>query len=239
MTDSTLSTNEMPEIGRREESGTQDRLPEYASVESLYRLLGTLYLEIPDGSVVEEVKKWVDQWQEMDDHRLPSEARDIIEIMESGLANDDLNQEFTRLFMGLHEVVSPKPPYESMYREGCLFGNASDEVVNAYRSEGLVVDSTQINRPPDHIGYELVFLAELCEQESTAIQQGDRQVATVVRNRQYDFLTSHPGTWFEDLFDECLEYDPGDFYYAVLRLTRYTLYNHRRSLEESRPVSKS
>ncbi len=69
---------------------------------------------------------------------------------------EDAQAEYTRLFISTHPTLLC-PPYESYYREGIVYGNASVEAAEWYRRLGL--EFTCEGEPPDHLSAELEFLA--------------------------------------------------------------------------------
>ncbi len=69
---------------------------------------------------------------------------------------EDLQVEYTRLFITAHPSLYC-PPYESYYREGSVYGNASVEVREIYEKSGL--EYSFEGEPPDHISVELEFLS--------------------------------------------------------------------------------
>lgn len=69
---------------------------------------------------------------------------------------EELQTEYTRLFVNSYPTLLC-PPYESFYREGVVYGNASREVEESYRRQGLTY--VYQGEPPDHISVELDFLA--------------------------------------------------------------------------------
>jgi len=69
---------------------------------------------------------------------------------------ETLQTEYTRLFVSSYPTLEC-PPYESYYKEGQVYGEASVEVRDIYERRGL--EYTYISEPPDHISVELEFLA--------------------------------------------------------------------------------
>ena len=79
----------------------------------------------------------------------------LVEMLKSH-SLEELQTEYTRLFVTDFPTLTC-PPYESYYREGSLYGNASIEVEDIYRDRGL--EYSFEGEPPDHISVELEFLA--------------------------------------------------------------------------------
>ncbi len=69
---------------------------------------------------------------------------------------DELQAEYTRLFISAYPRLYC-PPYESYYREGVVYGNASLEVGEWYQKSGL--DYSYQGQPPDLVSAELDYLA--------------------------------------------------------------------------------
>ncbi len=79
-------------------------------------------------------------------------ANDLLETA----SIEELQAEYTRLFISAYPRLFC-PPYESYYREGVVYGNASIEVDDWYRKHGL--DFSFEGQPPDLLSAELDFLA--------------------------------------------------------------------------------
>ena len=115
-----------------------------------YFKLFSLIFSYPTREVVEEIKQMAGSFPE-----LKSEMRSAIErFVET--EPEELQTEYTRLFVSSHPTLLC-PPYESYYREGIVYGNASVEIREIYESHGL--NYVYESEPPDHISVELDFLA--------------------------------------------------------------------------------
>ena len=184
-----------------------------------YRTLGQLYLEPPDEQTVATITQWC---TEIDDERdsLPSDILDAFETVREGSTAelDRLRGAFTELLQGVGYGGSPAPPYESLYVDGVLNGPSSSEVEAFYLEAGveLAVDDELI----DHAGYELAFLAELCEREALDAQLG--------------FIETHLDAWIREFHAEAVAYDPPTFYRGVFELAESLLEFHRETIQEER-----
>lgn len=69
---------------------------------------------------------------------------------------EDVQAEYTRLFISAFPRLLC-PPYESYYREGVVYGDASVEVGELYAKRGL--QYSYEGEPPDLFSAELEFLA--------------------------------------------------------------------------------
>ena len=112
----------------------------------------SLVFSFPTENVLKEIEQLADD--------LP----DLSHVAET-LLNTELEYlqtEYTRLFISSYPTLEC-PPYESYYKEGLVYGEASVEVREIYESYGLKY--TYISEPPDHISVELEFLAITCDRE--------------------------------------------------------------------------
>jgi len=146
----------------------------------LYRLLARS-LAYPDEDYLKLVQEAVGKvrMELWDDPRLPLSA--LIEELGhlAWLPLEQLQGEHTRLFIAAYPRV-PCPPYESVYTEGVLRGEAAEEVDGLYRQWGVVVEGEEV----DHAGAELEFAAFLL-----ALDTHDSIAAAE------DLLTCHLRAW--------------------------------------------
>lgn len=184
----------------------------------IYALLSTAYSKPPDGRLTELFTNWT---------RLPEQ---FPPRMKQGLSKlkawferagnppsstllTKLETEFTRLFRGLSPLYSPPPPYESVYRDGVLYGPCTQEVVRWYHRYQLKGNN---NEPPDHISLELDFMRFLCEQEEQAWKNGDGYHYV---EEEKSFINEHIMKWVPCFCEKIREFDISDFYIGVADLT--------------------
>ena len=190
-----------------------------AALAPVYRLLGGLYLEPPTERSVRVITEWC---AAIDDEResLPADLQNAFETVQAGSTADldRVKGAFTELLQGVGFGPSPAPPYESLYVDGVLNGPSSSEVEAFYLEVGveLAVDDELI----DHAGYELMFLADLCDRKALDAQLG--------------FIRTHIGAWIEEFHDETTNYDSPMFYQGIFDLTESLLEFHREAIEEER-----
>lgn len=210
---------------------TPGELTTEAATARILRVLGSLYLEPPTERRLERLATWADDWlAELDeDEEIAGALRRIREARDADPQH--LRQEFTRLFRGVSHTQSPRPPYESLYRDGQLYSSITSEVQRGYLAAGLDVADANGNEPPDHLGIELQFLAALCEY--AAGEDGELPPKRA-RDAQEWFLDQHLLTWVEGFRARVLQADPPAFYRAVLALTVVTLQGHRVALHRRR-----
>ena len=126
-----------------------------------------------------------------------------------------LREDYVRLLRGISRNYGPPPPYESVYRADMMMSNYASEVRAVYREAGLLIQGTE---PPDHIGFELAFMAFLCDKEEEHRGGGDSQMADRYALLQKHFLHDHVLTWVPQFCRSILEYDSA-LYKAVASLT--------------------
>ena len=199
-------------------TGELDRAGHSEFTEALapaYRLLGELYLHPPDEQLVSAIRQWC---ASVDTESLPQDIGDAVETAtEADTDIDTLRGAFTRLLQGVSYGESTPPPYESMYVDGMLNGPSSTQVDAFYLEAGveLAVDDELI----DHAGYELLFLAELCERGDEDGQRG--------------FIRTHVGDWLGAFHERAAEDDPPAFYRGIFELTESLLELHADTLEDT------
>lgn len=115
-----------------------------------------------------------------------------------------IRSEYAALFIG------PRPPlahpYESVYvgPQSRLFSDVTIEVRDYYATFGYKMPEDKAHRvPDDHISYELIFLAELCEREAGLLLAGKLHEAREVLSGQMGFLAGHLGKWVDEFAKRC------------------------------------
>jgi TorA maturation chaperone TorD len=105
----------------------------------------------------------------------------------AGTATEDLQTEHVRLFINDYGG-SPCLPYESVYAEARLMGEAAKEVAELYAEWGV----QETGELPDHAAVELAFAAQLARLRLLPEMDEDRQL---VRDAQEAFERDHLRTW--------------------------------------------
>lgn len=179
-----------------------------------YWLLSRLFLEQPDVELLEELVKLLGAGGEGAAASLQASARAALASRE---ALTDLQVEYTRLLGGASKMSGAPEPYESVAREGRLFG-ASAEAVSAEYVDAGHQDLFSVTGPPDHVGTELRFLALLCYQEMEAWSAGDEREAMGLLERELQFLNRHVLAWVLAWCDAIGRIAAHPFYAALARL---------------------
>ncbi len=124
-------------------------------------------------------------------------------------ATRDLSLAYTRLFFGPGRPTAH--PYESVFIEGRMMGEAAAQVVECYAEAGLQV-SNYSHELPDHVTLELAYMAYLVAQEAN-----DTGKAKVWRDRQYRFLHGHLARWLPQFCERIEASEANQYYRAVAR----------------------
>ena len=128
-------------------------------------------------------------------------------------AVEKVSVEWTRLFVG-----PPKPaaaPWESFYRvkdPKSGFGPATFEMQELLRARGLAI-SGDSNQYADHIGIELMLLAEMCR-KATALEDFEEIGG---------FLSEHLLGWIGSFEEAIAAHEPDGYYRRVIVLVKALL----------------
>ena len=135
--------------------------------------------------------------------------------------HEDLGIEFTRLFMGPGEHISP---HESIFVEvdgeaGGLYGAITVKVKKFIETTGLVYDDA-FTGLPDHVSVELEFMGKLAEFESEKWANGDDEGARYCASVQKMFAEEHLLRWIPEFCEQVIAKTDLPFYREMARLTR-------------------
>lgn len=167
----------------------------------------------------------------------PSAYEGVLGNYAASLAEADLEQarvdaaaDFARLFLGMSP--SPVTPYESVYRseKQLLMQKPRDEVVAAYSNEGFRC-SPELRLPEDHLGFELEFMALLCQKELDALDACDAVALSEARSAQRAFLEEHLLGWAPQLCADVLLRTKEGFYAGVAEATSVFLSYEEREFD--------
>ncbi|GMQ87397.1 MAG: hypothetical protein BMS9Abin08_0598 [Gammaproteobacteria bacterium] len=187
--------------------------------------LGDIYLSRPDAA-------WITKLLQ----KLPAdgETGEGLHALRSTLHAADPQQlavEYTRLFRGIKAGYGPPPPYESLYREGCLMGQVTIDVLKAYTHAGYgQIDPAA--GPQDHLGVELKFMGLLCHDEARAWGKDDALQAQRLQHMQTEFLDRHLLCWTPGYCQDIHKESYKDFYRHAATVTEQTLCEERELLTQ-------
>lgn len=125
-----------------------------------------------------------------------------------------IEADFNRVFLGM----SPRAiaPYESVFTstEHLLMQDARDEVLAAYRAEGVEI-ATDENLPEDHIAFELGFMKHLCDRTVECAEAGENDEAQRLLAVQKRFFEQHLANWVPRLCAEAAKQVSSPYYEQV------------------------
>jgi len=124
----------------------------------------------------------------------------------------------TRLLRGVNPQHSPPPPYESVYREGRLWGRSTVEVSQTYGRLGVKLPEAW-TEPPDYLGIELDCMRLICLSEREAWQAGSADKALEYLEVGRDFLRKHIVLWVPGFCEEMYNRAELNFYKGIAQLT--------------------
>lgn len=146
--------------------------------------------------------------------------------------------EYAELFVGPRSPLAPY--YESIYLGATprLFADVTMRVRAAYKEQGFEVDKRN-KVPDDHMGYELAFMAALCDREAAAHDAGNADDVVESQVAQSNFLAIHLGVWAEFFANRVATAWCADYYLAWARFVAAFVEEDRRFLEScaDTPVS--
>jgi TorA maturation chaperone TorD len=131
---------------------------------------------------------------------------------------EQIQSDYTRLFIGPGKVLAP--PWESVYfnEERMTFQKQTLDVRHWYRRFGIEIEKLH-QEPDDHIGLELLFMAQLASLCLDALNEHDTIRFEEVEAAQGDFLNYHLGIWALSWCKLVQKHAETDFYPGLAYLT--------------------
>ena len=149
-----------------------------------------------------------------------AEIREItawLESAESGAALDELEIEYTRLFVNAYPRI-PTPPYSSVYldKDRQVWGPSTAQAGRFYEEAGLC-PSADFADIPDHIAAELEFVSYLIAKQHQSQFEGltaGREMATI----ENEFLVDHFLKWVPEFLNQVVASTESVVYGGIARL---------------------
>lgn len=197
-------------------SGLEERL-------LIYNFLGSIYKQGVTADILNFMadKEAMDDLAEIIDNSLWKQGirllqQEISDKVQESCYLDELNEEYTELFIGPGHLEAP--PWESVYltREHLLFGEPTFKVRNFYHSFGIEC-STGENEPDDHIGLELLFMAKLIEKTLANIAE-NKSIKKEIMG-QKNFLEEHIMQWVPAFCNDLRKAAKHKFFYQLATIT--------------------
>lgn len=146
---------------------------------------------------------------------------------------DELAVEYTRLFLGPGQHISP---YESVHHQrsggqsGQLWGESTAEVKKFIESTGLSYDP-DYKGLPDHISVELEFMQQLTLREEQAWREEDKDGAANCLKIEKKFIEDHLVRWVPAFCDKVIKEAELPFYREMTALTKNFIEFEREEVE--------
>lgn len=200
-----------------------------------YWFLSRLVLDAPTPGFLDELAAALDAAPPAPELPLGSETLALCNAVRGALAEPNaltaLAVEQTRLLGGLARSYGAPPPYESVFREDKLPGEATISVSAAYAQAGFDPPVPAAG-PADHLGAELRFLALLCHLEHEAWQAGERANAAAWVERERAFLDDHVLQWVPQHCEKVLALAATPYHRAMFALIARACLFDRDDVEE-------
>jgi TorA maturation chaperone TorD len=206
-------------------------------------LLGRVFYSYPDRQERVWLQSLIDE-RVFEESPFAAKQPDVVEGLrvlqawsQAGLddqAFEDLQADYTRLFIGIGKVIVP--PWESVYfnEERLIFQEQTLEVRGWYRRFGLEAERLH-SEPDDHIGLELAFLVHLAQMGITALEQESHSDLEQFLDAQRSFLSQHLLQWGPRFCDQVCDKANTLFYRGVAMLTRGALRELSQQLQIEEP----
>ncbi|MFV2033605.1 MAG: molecular chaperone [Halocynthiibacter sp.] len=156
-----------------------------------YRLLAAIFCQEPGKELLEQLRSRRVQnllsqsGIELGDGFVKKPMHDL---------QEELSEEFTRLFLGPGKHISPHESVQLKRGSGTLWGDKTVLVKRFIEAAGFDYGH-DFSGIPDHVSVELEFLALLTQAEADNWATGDQAAARNVLEWQLDFIARHAGKW--------------------------------------------
>ena len=184
---------------------------------SMYDLLASVFRKEPDEQFIDTLRgpRFAGAFASVG-----TELGDEFEQSSAGELKESLAIEFTRLFLGPGEHISP---HESIFVEtdgdaGGLYGLKTVEVKKFIETTGLTYDDA-FTGLPDHVSVELEFMGKLAGFESQEWDCGNDEAARYCLSVQKMFAEKHLLKWVPKFCEKVIAKADLPFYREMARVT--------------------
>lgn len=195
----------------------------------VYGLLSTVFRHEPTADFLREFK--APEWKVVLDDLGIALGEEFFR-QPADRQREDLAVEYTRLFLGPGEHISPHASVhmaEECGFGGLLWGEETVRVKRFIEAAGLAY-AEDYSGIPDHVSVELEFLEKLAGRESAAWNEGDHDGAQWCVEVERRFLEDHVLKWVPTFCDKVMERAVTPFYAAMAELTKELLAFERERL---------
>lgn len=174
----------------------------------MYYFLAEMYAQEPTVEGIEALKN-------MDMGRT---AFDLEKIQNMSQFIEELEIEFTRLFLGPGPHQSPHESVQAKDGDGKIWGKKTALVKNIYQAYGLDL-SEKHTHMPDHISIELEFMGKLLNEIALCGKNLNDSEMTNWSRVSNSFFKEHIKNWIPQFSENILEKTDHNFYKGLAKLT--------------------
>ncbi len=211
---------------------------------SMYRFLGGLYIMEVDENQLIRLKK-MDFPQIDGDSNSDLDLKDGYSLMRKYLDNieasdlEDLAADYAKVFLAAGDATGRAAfPYEAVYvnKKHQVGGSTQMQMHALYLERGLEPDPNVYRTMDDNIGLMLEYMANICDEITTAVEVGDKEQVTALVDEQKQFMKKHITNWIYSFTNDVIKFSERDFYKAVAKITNGFIKKETELLQEGGKV---
>ena len=211
---------------------------------SMYRFLGGLYIMEVDKNQLIRLKK-MDFPQIDGDSNSDLDLKDGYSLMRKYLDNieasdlEDLAADYAKVFLAAGNATGRAAfPYEAVYvnKKHQVGGSTQMQMHALYLERGLEPDPNVYRTMDDNIGLMLEYMANICDEITTAVEVGDKEQVTALVDEQKQFMKKHITNWIYSFTNDVIKFSERDFYKAVAKITNGFIKKETELLQEGGKV---
>lgn len=211
---------------------------------SMYRFLGGLYIMEVDENQLIKLKK-MDFPQIDGDSNSDLDLKDGYSLMRKYLDNieasdlEDLAADYAKVFLAAGDATGRAAfPYEAVYvnKKHQVGGSTQMQMHALYLERGLEPDLNVYRTMDDNIGLMLEYMANICDEITTAVEVGDKEQVTALVDEQKQFMKKHITNWIYSFTNDVIKFSERDFYKAVAKITNGFIKKETELLQEGGKV---
>ncbi len=211
---------------------------------SMYRFLGGLYIMEVDENQLIKLKK-MDFPQIDGDSNSDLDLKDGYSLMRKYLDNieasdlEDLAADYAKVFLAAGDATGRAAfPYEAVYvnKKHQVGGSTQMQMHALYLERGLEPDPNVYRTMDDNIGLMLEYMANICDEITTAVEVGDKEQVTALVDEQKQFMKKHITNWIYSFTNDVIKFSERDFYKAVAKITNGFIKKETELLQEGGKV---
>ena len=207
---------------------------------SMYRFLGGLYIMEVDENQLIRLKK-MDFPQIDGDSNSDLDLKDGYSLMKKYIDSidssdlEDLAADYAKVFLAAGDATGRAAfPYEAVYvnKKHQVGGSTQMQMHALYLERGLEPDPNVYRTMDDNIGLMLEYMANICDEITTAVEVGDKEQVTALVDEQKQFMKKHITNWIYSFTNDVIKFSERDFYKAVAKITNGFIKKETELLQE-------